>query len=420
MKKIIPFAVACMLLLPDCKKDKKMTTPTITTTAASGVTGSSVQTGGNITDDGGSQITKRGICWAIHSNPTVSDSITSNGTGSGSFTVTLNNLSANTTYYIKAYAINSTGTSYGNEVSIKTAAGLATVTTAAITNLQPLSAVSGGNITNDGGASITERGVVYATSANPTLTNYKIVAGTGTGIFTATLSPLASQQTYYARAYATNSNGTAYGNQVQFNAASANTVTDVEGNVYPYVTLCGKSWMATNLKTTKYKNGDPITNGYATANFDWAHTSTGAYTFPNSMTSNKDTFGLLYNLYVINDSRGVCPTGWHVPSDDEWKALEICEGMSAADADLDGYRGTIAPAFEVGGSSGLNMQLAGYLLPSDGTTYGWGTRGYFYSSTPVTSISNWFRAVPDPNDGNYPGVRRLYNSYGMSVRCIKD
>lgn len=417
MKKIIPLALTSLLLLPYCKKDKKMTTATISTTSVTGLTSSGVQTGGNISDDGGSAITKRGICWATHSNPSVSDSITDNGTGSGSFTVTLNNLSANTTYYIKAYAINGTGTAYGNEVSFTTTAGLATITTAAITSIQPLSAVSGGNITNDGGAAVSERGVVYSTSSNPTISNFKIMAGTGTGTFTATLSPLASQQTYYVRAYATNSYGTSYGNQVQFNAASANTVTDVEGNVYTYVSVCGKNWMATNLKTTKYKNGDPITNGYATTNFNWATTTTGAYTFPGGMPAEKDTLGLLYNIYTINDARGVCPTGWHVPSDDEWKAIEVCQGMSQSDADLTGNRGTIGSKFLEGGASGLNIQKGGYLNTSTGEYKNFKQYGVYYTSTIANATTNWLRAF---NVGSSDPIYRTNNNWVSGVRCVKD
>jgi uncharacterized protein (TIGR02145 family) len=420
MKRIIPFALASLLLLPYCKKEKK-STASITTTSVTAVTSTSVQTGGEITSDGGSAITKRGICWAAHANPSVSDSIIDNGTGSESFTVTLNNLSAKTTYYIKAYAINGSGTGYGNEISFTTTAGLATITTNVVSNIQPLSASGGGNITNDGGAAITERGIVYATAANPTISNFKIPAGTGTGTFTATISPLASQQTYYVKAYATNSYGTSYGNQVQFNAASANTLTDIEGNVYPYVTIGSQNWMASNLKVTKYKNGDPVTNGYATASFAWSSTTQGAFTFPSGDPSKKDSFGLLYNRFAIDDTRGVCPTGWHMPTDDEWKALEINQGMSSSDADLTGvYRGTIAPKLREGGTSGLNLQFAGYLFHVDGSYGDFRRQGFYYSSTPGTSTTRYYRSLTVSSDPNAAGVYRTYNRYAMSVRCVKD
>jgi uncharacterized protein (TIGR02145 family) len=400
-----------------CKKDKKAL-PALTTTAATNVTANSITTGGNITDDGNSGITQRGIAWADHAAPTVADSITKDGTGSGAFTSTISYLNANTTYYLRAYAINASGTAYGNEISVKTSNGAPTVTTTAITDIQPLSAVSGGNVTNDGGATVTERGIVYATTANPTITNFKITSGTGTGTFTATLSPLASQTTYYVRAYATNSFGTAYGNQVQFNAASANTVTDVDGNVYSYVTICGgKSWMATNLRTTKYKNGDAVTNG-TTGGFDWT-SAVGAYGYPNGNISNEPTYGKLYNNYAISDSRGICPTGWHVPSDDEWKALEVCQGMTQADADGSNWRGTIAPKLKEGGTSGLNLQLGGFL--GNGAPFQFGVYGEFATST-LALDPNFFyqRRVAKTGDPNEMAVYRSFSSTARSVRCVKD
>jgi uncharacterized protein (TIGR02145 family) len=416
MKRIILLAFVCLAITLGCKKEKK-SLAAITTTVASAVTSTGVQTGGEVADDGGSPITKKGICWATHTGPSVSDSITDNGSGTAAFSVTLNNLSANTDYFVRAYAINASGTAYGNEVTFKTAAGLATVNTAAVSAIQPLSAESGGEVTNDGGAAITERGVVYATSANPTLDNFKIVAGSGTGSFTATLTPLASEQTYYVRAFATNSHGTAYGNQVQFNAASANTVTDIDGNVYTYVTLCDKDWTTSNLKTTKYNNGDAITNGLT--GFNWDLATTGAYSFPNGEETRKDTFGLLYNLHVINDTRGVCPTGWHVPTDEDWKALEICQGMSPADADLTDFRGNIGTKLMEGGSSGLNLQKGGLLFPGDGGYYYFAEQGYYYSSTPEASAGNYYRGF-NGESGNPDAIYRTYSNYGMSVRCVKD
>jgi uncharacterized protein (TIGR02145 family) len=421
MKRIIAISIASLLLLTYCKKDKKNSTASITTTTATSITSTNASTGGEITNDGGSAITQKGICWATHTDPTVSDSVINNGTGPGSFTSILTNLSPNTTYYVKAYAINGSGTGYGNEINFKTSAGLATITTSAISNIQPLSASSGGNITNDGGATITERGIVYATTANPTISNNKITAGTGVGSFNAILSPLASQQTYYVRAYATNSYGTSYGNQVQFNAASANTVTDIEGNVYPYVTIGNQSWMSSNLKVTKFKNGDPLTNGYTTANFNWSTSTQSAFTFPNGDANKKDSFGLLYNRFVINDARGVCPTGWHVPSDDEWMTLELNQGMSQADADLDGtYRGAIAPKLREGGASGLNLQLAGYLLHPTGAYIDFRKKGFYHTSTAATSITKWYRSLTSSSDPDAGGIYRDYNGYVMSIRCIKD
>jgi uncharacterized protein (TIGR02145 family) len=417
MKRLLTVSVLFAMMVFSCKKDKK-SLATITTTATSNLTATSVSSGGTITDDGESAITKRGIAWATHAGPTVGDSITNDGSGSGSFTTNLAGLNSNTTYYIRAYAINASGTAYGNELTFKTSQGVPTISTTSITDIQPLSAKSGGNITNDGGTPVTDRGLVYATTQNPTIANLKITAGSGTGTFTATLSPLASQQTYYVRAYATNSQGTAYGNQVQFNAASANTVTDIDGNVYPYITLCGgKSWLAANLKVTRYTNGDAIVNGLT--GFDWQNSTAGAYTFPNGEVNRKDSFGLYYNGAAMIDTRGICPTGWHVPSDDEWKALEVCQGMTQAEADAAGCRGTIAAKFLEGGTSGLNIQLSGYLLPTNPASYfGFRQEGGYWTSTPrFASYRN--RGFNVSSCGPTP-VFRGNGGAVYSIRCIKD
>jgi uncharacterized protein (TIGR02145 family) len=425
MKNIILILAVISIVILSCKKEKK-TLASIITTAASNVTASTIITGGNITADGNSGITQRGIAWADHAAPTVGDSITKDGSGIGSFNSTISNLNSNTTYYIRAYATNASGTAYGNEVSVKTAAGVPSIITTAISNIQPLSVVSGGNIINDGGATVTERGVVYATTANPTLNNFKITAGTGTGNFTATLQPLASQTTYYVRAYATNSFGTAYGNQVQFNAASANTVTDIDGNVYPYVTLCdGKSWMATNLKTTKFKNGDLITNGLS--GFTWANTTTPAYTFPNGDVTKKDSLGLLYNEYVVANSKGICPAGWHVPTDAEWQAVEVCNGMDPSVASINGNRGTIGSKFLVGGSTGMNIKGAGYYLYYVGSSsigynaYGISGSGYLWTSSTSAALPNSLRSrIFNPGNDPAPINRYFTVNEAQSIRCVKD
>lgn len=426
MKKLLLLFTVIVFSFSMCKKKKDNSIATITTNAVTDLTATSAKTGGAITDDGGSAITKKGVCWAVHSAPTVADSITNDGTGGTAFTSNLTALNANTTYYVRAYAINATGTAYGNEVNFKTNAGVATITTTNVTDIVALSAKSGGSITNDGGAPITERGIVFGTAPNPTTSNNKVATGTGTGTFTATMSPLASQQTYYARAYAINSYGSAYGNQVQFNAASANTVTDVDGNVYPYVTVGTQSWMSQNLKVSKFKNGDAITNGVS--GYNWSTQPSPAYTFPDKAINNKDTFGLFYSMAVINDGRGVCPVGWHVPTDNDWKVLEVNQGMPQSVADQPNDfpgRGTVGAKFLEGGSSGLNIQKAGYVYldPGSGASYfsfrDWGL--YWTSSHPADPNGLWFRGFnlgsPDPA----PIARGIGdNAYVLSVRCVKD
>lgn len=189
---------------------------TITTTAVTAITSSSATSGGSISADGGLAITARGVCWNTSAGPTTSNTKTNDGTGAGNFISSLSSLSAGTTYYLRAYAINSAGTAYGNEVSFKTGANLPTVTTNMASSISATAATSGGNVASDGGATITARGVCWNTAAGPTIGNSKTSDGTGTGPFSSSITGLAANTTYFVRAYATNGAGTGYGNESSF------------------------------------------------------------------------------------------------------------------------------------------------------------------------------------------------------------
>ncbi len=191
--------------------------PVLTTTAAYDITRTSATSGGSIISNGGSTVTVSGVCWSTSHNPSVGGSHTSDGTGSGSFASTIPDLLPNTLYYIRAYAVNGAGIGYGNELSFTTnPLTFPTVITTAISSVTESTASSGGNITDDGGAPISSRGICWATTATPTILNDKTTDGTGSGFFNSSITGLNSETTYYVRSYATNSNGTAYGNQLSF------------------------------------------------------------------------------------------------------------------------------------------------------------------------------------------------------------
>lgn len=197
--------------------------PTVTTSSPSGVTSSSATCGGNVTSDGGTTVTLRGVCYGTSPNPTTSSQTVSGGSGTGSFICNLSGLSSNTTYYVRAYAINSAGTAYGSQQSFTTTGGGATtptVTTTTPYNISTNSATCGGNVTSDGGANVTQRGVCYSTSQNPTTSSMVVTSGSGTGSFTCNLTGLSENSTYYVRAFAINNEGTSYGNQVSFGTNS--------------------------------------------------------------------------------------------------------------------------------------------------------------------------------------------------------
>lgn len=194
------------------------TVPVVSTSTISGIATTSATCGGNVTNNGGADVTARGVCWSTSADPTISDSFTSDGSGTGSFTSSLTGLSSGVTYHIRAYATNSVGTGYGADSTFTTLAGvsLPTVSTSAISNITVTSASGGGNAISDGGATITAKGICYSQWGTPTIDSSHTSDGSGTGSFTSSLTGLTGGTTYYVRAYATNSVGTAYGDQVSF------------------------------------------------------------------------------------------------------------------------------------------------------------------------------------------------------------
>lgn len=409
MKYLFCILLSFLALIQSCKKHVKKSLPVLATAPVI-IKANAAESGGTIAYDGGSPITQRGICWAEHTVPTISDTITKDGTGDGSFNSSFTGLKGNTTYYVRAYATNASGTGYGNELSFTTNAGLAVVATAEISAIILQEASTGGNVTSDGGAPVTERGIVYSLQSNPTTDNIKVKAGTGTGAFTTKTSTLGSEKDYYLRAYAINSNGTSYGNEIKFKSPSANVISDLEGNGYTY-TNASMMVMTMNLKTTKYTNGDPIINGLT--GFNWATTSVGAYTFPNGNEDNKNSDGVLYNLHAINDPRGVCPAGWHVPSDGEWKQIELFLGVDQVDNT--GARADLGRAF----ATVLYTDPAGYFINSDSTFQQWGKYGVYWSSTQEGSSGNWIRAN-DPEPQYQVVYRNVASDSTVSVRCVKQ
>ena len=180
------------------------------------ITDNSAMSGGNVTSDGAAPIISRGVCWSKTANPTTSDEHTTDSTGTGSFTSAINDLSPGTLYHVRAYATNSAGTAYGEDVTFTTSTTAPTVTTTAVSSVMSTSAMSGGNVTSGGGASVTARGVCWSTSSNPTTEDACSSDGTGTGSFTSNVTGLAPDTLYYVRAYATNSAGTGYGETCEF------------------------------------------------------------------------------------------------------------------------------------------------------------------------------------------------------------
>lgn len=415
---------------------------TITTNNILDITAISAISGGIITDDGGAPIIKRGICWNTNVNPTVNDLITIDGNGIGSYTSSLTGLEMNTTYYVRAYAINSVDTAYGNQVNFTTDDGIPIITTTNISNINATSASSGGEITDDGGLAITARGVCWSISSNPTIDNNKTSDGTGLGIFTSSLTGLTEWTKYYVRAYVTNINGTTYGNEISFEAKQS--LTDYDGNIYEIVKIGDQIWMAENLKTTHYSDGTAITLVENQMDWDALTETDKAYCYYDNSSTNKDAYGTLYTWaaamngaassnVVPSGVQGACPIGWHLPSDDEWKELEIYLGMSQVDADAGGIRGTnegskLAGNVSLWQNGTLNSdpefgQSNFLALPSGSRNYAGEfhylySHTYFWSATELDITNAWCRSIAY----NYSEIARYQTSKsgGFSIRCIKD
>ena len=169
---------------------------------------------------------------------------------------------------------------------------------------------------------------------------------------------------------------------------------------YPAVQIAGLWWMQENLSVTRYQNGDSIPDGTAD-HPSWAQLSTGAWAYPDSQAALRSSFGLLYNWYAVNDPRGLCPTGWRLPTHDEWTALtNALGGETKAGAVLKASQGWLPAGFR----------------GRDGTYGGLGAYAYWWSSTGSGINGAWGRFV----DGTQSGIFMMdgYKRSAFSVRCV--
>ena len=596
--------------------------PTISTTNPYLKTQTSAFSGGNITSEGTTAVTARGVCWNTSANPTITDNKTNDGEGGGNYTSSITGLTANTTYYVRAYATNSAGTTYGKEFIFKTYSGtvsdvegniyntvtignktwlaenlkttkydngdligttspatlditdetapkyqwayngdeslvatygrlytwyavsdlrnvcptnwhvssdqewtiltdflggvgaadvklkesgyapwynqsatnesgfsalpggdrsswgifsgqeqagcwwgtpteehpydvwgwrigmdygqvyrinlghpdgvsvrcvkdseeiivLPKLTTAAVSFKTQTSAICGGNVISIGGANVTSRGVCWSKSVNPTIANSKTTDGTGVGNFTSSITDLEAGSVYYVRAYATNSFGTNYGKEYIFNTNSILRVSDIEGNVYNTTTIGTQIWMAENLKTTKYNNGDLI-GTTSPVSLDISSETEPKYQWSyDGDESLVATYGRLYTWYAVNDIRNLCPSGWHVPSNDDWTVLtDYLGGKSLAGGKLKetGFAHWFYPNEGATNETGFTALPGGFRY-YQGNFNSLEVNGIYWSST-EDGNSAWHRRIYFEFGGVSSSVYE--KAIGYSVRCIKD
>ncbi len=302
------------------------------------------------------------------------------------------------------------------EPTLVSAPVLSTTRTSGIT---ASSALTGGNITSDGGATITARGVCWSTNANPTINDHTTTDGTGTGRFSSTITGLIADTTYHVRAYATNSAGTVYGNTVTFNTSSAtdDTVADIDGNVYRTVRIGNQVWMAENLRTTRFSDGPPIP--CVTDDSAWDGLRTPGYCWYNNDISNGATYGGMYNWYAVNTGR-LAPEGWHVPTKEEW--LTLINYLGGEDA-AGGKLKETGTAHWASPNTGATDETSFTALPGGyrgggGMFHHLGGACFWWSATEATADKAW-RCSINYSDSNVD-VDSQYYTHGWSVRCVKD
>ncbi len=488
--------------------------PTVTTTALSNIYSCSAASGGNVTSNGGSDVTARGVVWSTAPEPTIDlTTKTNDGTGSGSYGSFLSNLIPAAEYHVRAYATNAAGTAYGNELVFNTSFPLVNVITQNVVDIQATSAVSGGivltdndpcvnifqkgvvwnttpnldislitktidgggpisyqsflngltpgttyyaaaylvtntgifygqpiqfttagsatittttaiatsfttatsggHISYDGGASITARGVVWSTSPSPTIAlSTKTNDGTGIGSYVSNITNLSANTTYYIRAYAVNSLGASYGDELSF---STNDINGFHG-----VKICDQVWMKENLSVSKYRNGDPIPQ--VTDYNEWMNLKTGAWCwYNNDSATYGGIYGRLYNWYAVNDQRGLAPAGWHISSDAEWSVLSTCLGGNSVAGGKMKEAGTshwLTPNSSATNSSGFTGLGGGYRTDDgQGNFVNVKEDGYWWTSTPFDDYQStiWTLYYADGELVRHLGDQKYR---GNSVRCI--
>ncbi len=291
------------------------------------------------------------------------------------------------------------------------------VQTKSLTAITATSATCWGNVPSNPGSEVSKRGVCWNTKSNPTIKNSKDTTIAGTGNFSVAMTGLAMQTTYYVRCYATNKSGTAYGNELTFKTLLA----DYDGNIYRTVTIGSQVWMAENLKVTKYRNGNTIAN--VTDPTTWSSLTSAAYCSYNNSSTNKATYGNLYNWSVVSDSRNIAPTGWHVPTKAEWTTLITYLGNVNIVGDLlketgnTHWTGTYTGATN---TSDFTALPGGYIALKNNVYgfYGIGTDGQWWSDTEVDTSNAW--KISLTNTSGQTITESGVKQNGLSIRCIKD
>ena len=207
--------------------------------------------------------------------------------------------------------------------------------------------------------------------------------------------------------------------------STTGSVTDVDGNVYGTVKIGSQWWMTENLKVTSYNDGTKITEVLPSENDSiWAKLNAAAF------CKTDDRFGLLYNWFAVNDEKQIAPKGWHIPTDDDWKKLEVEIGMSVDESIKTGWRGLDeAEKLVIKSSLGWSNPVLFGSNSSGFTALPGGCRVFNGTSNKLTNTAFWWTSSLNGDQAYYRNIDSkmktifrhfTYKQYGFSVRCVKD
>jgi uncharacterized protein (TIGR02145 family) len=384
--------------------------------------------GGEIIFDGNDEIITKGVCWSKEQNPTIQDNKTVIISEGKIFVSEITGLNFNTSYFVRAYATNSIGTGYGNQQTFKTLTSIPIVETVSASKISSYSALVGGQIIDNGGNPIIEKGICWIIVPYlPTIKDNVSIDSSGVEIFKISIDGLLPGTNYNVRAYAKNTKGISYGNQITFKTSLSPKVfntelnygmmSDIEGNIYKTIKIGNQVWMAENLKTTKYKNGANIR--YCGNWYNWwdsVHNWEGAlYTKYENNDEISEIYGYLYSYAAIG--RGLAPEGWHIPSDNEWFELinylggEGNAGQMAKEVGLAHWLNPNLGANNISGFTGIPGGMFKQTYLGMGILSAWWSAGH---------QRHYFILYNNRIDFQRFGTDYQGKDAGLSVRCIKN